>query len=403
MLVKISEIKKANNRRKVDYTKVDETAESIKLIGLLNPITITKDMVLIAGAHRLEAAKKLGWTEIESNIVELDGLMAELAEIDENLIRNDLHFVERGENLMRRKAIYEELYPETKATGAGGAFRGNQHIEVNAESAPSFIDDTATKAGVSSRVIHEEIQIARDLTPSAKEVIINANIPKNEALKLARLDSQKQEIIASKISDGTYKNVIEAQREVKRGEIKAELEEMATIEVKTVQGVFDVIVIDPPWPMKKIQYERNPNQCEFDYPTMSEKELESLEIPAAESCHLWLWTTQKYLPMAFRLLEKWGFTYVCTFVWHKVAGYQPFDLPQYNCEFSLYARKGTPKFIETKEFATCFNAPRGAHSEKPQEFYDMVRRVTAGRRLDMFNRRAIAGFDGWGNEAVTKQ
>ena len=39
------------------------------------------------------------------------------------------------------------------------------------------------------------------------------------------------------------------------------------------------------------------------------------------------------------------------------------------------------------------------HSVKPDGFYKMVRRVTTGPRLDMFNRPRIEGFNGWGDES----
>ena len=189
-------------------------------------------------------------------------------------------------------------------------------------------------------------------------------------------------------------------RESKRAEHVAKLEDEETKHAKALLGLYDVVVIDPPWPMEKIERDVRENQSEFGYTTMDEAELAALPIPAADDAHVWLWTTHRFLPMAFRLLDAWALTYICTFVWHKPGGFQPFGLPQFNCEFALYARKGAPKLLDSKAAPVCFRAPRAKHSEKPDEFYDFVRRVTAGRRLDMFNRRPIDGFDGWGKEAA---
>lgn len=174
------------------------------------------------------------------------------------------------------------------------------------------------------------------------------------------------------------------------------------------EGEYRTIVIDPPWDMHKVEREVRPNQDGdkdgFDYPTMSEAELAAFRLPAAEDCHLFCWTTQKYLPVTLRLFDAWGFRYVLTMVWHKPGGFQPIGLPQFNCEFAVYGRKGSPVFLDTKSFDVCFSAPRGAHSAKPSEFYEVVRRVTGGEsadgtRIDIFGRRDIPGFASWGNEA----
>lgn len=189
--------------------------------------------------------------------------------------------------------------------------------------------------------------------------------------------------------------------DIKKKEMAEILESIEAKEIKATQGIYDVVVIDPPWDIKKIGLDVRPNQAEcLDYPTMSIEEIKELKVPCAKDCHVFLWTTQKYLRASFDIIESWGLISVCTFVWHKDNGFQPFNLPKYNAEFILYAHKGNPQFIDLKNFKIAFHGKSGRHSEKPEGFYDMIRRVTAGRRLDMFNRRKIKGFEGWGNEST---
>jgi N6-adenosine-specific RNA methylase IME4 len=187
--------------------------------------------------------------------------------------------------------------------------------------------------------------------------------------------------------------------EQKRDEQKERFEVLQAKELDPIIKKYDVIVIDPPWQMEKIVREVAPLQIGFDYPTMEIDEIKDFKLPNADNCHVFLWITHKHLPDGFEILKTWGVKYVCCFVWHKNGGFQPWGLPQYNCEFVLYGRIGTPEFFDTKDFNVCFSANRTGHSEKPEEFYNTIRRVTAGKRIDIFNRRNIEGFDKYGNEA----
>lgn len=165
---------------------------------------------------------------------------------------------------------------------------------------------------------------------------------------------------------------------------------------------YKTIVIDPPWPMTKIKRACRPNQCGWDYPTMSLKEIAAFPLAdlMEDECHVYLWTTQKFVPAAFDVLDHWGLDYLFTMVWHKPGGFQPVGMPQFNHESIVVGRRGPLAFLDTN-WTTCFKAPRREHSRKPDQFYDLVRWISPPPRIDVFSRERRAGFAQYGNETDT--
>lgn len=368
----------------MDDKRFSELVDDIIANGLRLPVVLCEGKIL-DGRNREKACRKIG---IEPKYIQYDG---------------DPWSYVWSLNGTRRDLVDEQRYLIWKfCTEQSEAWLSTQQQianEANAKRSKAAKEQPRSEDG--KRLARKQVVGQSDPLPDKhKGRNAKASASKVSASTVARGDKLAKERpdLAKKVMRGEMKPA-EAHRQAKRDSVKAKLESIETIQAKAAEGVYDVIVIDPPWPMEKIERDERPNQVEFDYPTMTEAELEVLEIPTADNCHVWLWTTHKFLPMALRLLNRWGLKYVCTFVWHKPGGFQPIGLPQYNCEFALYARIGSPVFLDTKALSTCFDAKRGKHSEKPSEFYDMVRRVTGGRRLDMFNRRSIEGFDGWGKES----
>lgn len=89
MLIRISEIQIKKRIRK-DSGNLNELSESMNIHGLMNPIVLTREYQLIAGFRRLESAKKLGWENIEANIIDAPTKIKKLEiEIEENIHRKD--------------------------------------------------------------------------------------------------------------------------------------------------------------------------------------------------------------------------------------------------------------------------------------------------------------------------
>ena len=116
----VDDIEIGERHRALSEDAVQRLARSIADIGLKSPISIriADDImidgkpcdgvpILVAGAHRLAAAKSLGWSQIDCIEVEDDAISAELWEIAENLHRCDLTKDQRDEHIRRYAELIE--------------------------------------------------------------------------------------------------------------------------------------------------------------------------------------------------------------------------------------------------------------------------------------------------------
>lgn len=171
-MIQIDRITTFDRVRQADRKQVEALAESIREVGLLNPVTVAPDgdgYALIAGMHRLEAARLLGWLEIPATVLALDEHRRIIAECDENLCAPSLTAAERAEFTRRRKAAYEALHPETMH-GAPGVSRQVGDTRQRAEQ-PRFTADTAAATGQSERAVQRDAERGEKVSDEALAMI----------------------------------------------------------------------------------------------------------------------------------------------------------------------------------------------------------------------------------------
>lgn len=160
-------------RRNVNADAVKVLAASIEKLGLRTPITIRDTdggitMVLVAGAHRLAAAKLLGWEYIDCIVLDCDETQAELWEIAENLHRAELSVIERAEQIARwveLSAKVAQLGPHAQPKEAG-------------------IRKAASELNIKRQDVQRAVKISK-ITAEAKEAAARAGLSDNQSALLA--------------------------------------------------------------------------------------------------------------------------------------------------------------------------------------------------------------------------
>ncbi len=155
-------------RKTFDDESLTELADSIKQVGLIQPLVVRKTPTgyeLVAGERRLRACKQLGMAEVncivEDAMVEQESAMVALIE---NLQRENLHYLEEAE-------CYAQLIASYGLTQ----------------------EELAVRLGKSQSAVANKLRVLR-LSPEVKDAMTQARMTERHARALLRLKDDETQL-----------------------------------------------------------------------------------------------------------------------------------------------------------------------------------------------------------------
>ena len=204
------------------------------------------------------------------------------------------------------------------------------------------------------------------------------------------------------LSDDRFDELLESgviNPSMKRNEASAETrkerkdkDENRILSLESIDQKFPALVIDPPWDYGQLSLAA---RAAPGYATMTHDELLALDVgqwvdERSGGAHLYLWTTNNFMTRAVELMAAWGFQHKTVLTWIKPR----WGLGAYfrnSTEHVLFGVRGELR-TRSDSIATHFEAPMGEHSEKPEEFYEIVRQASYPSYGEVFQRAARPDF-----------
>lgn len=174
-----------------------------------------------------------------------------------------------------------------------------------------------------------------------------------------------------------------------------------------LEGMFRVILCDPAWLYNDsgATEDGSLGKAERHYAGMTIEQICALPVQshALPDSILFMWVTVPMLllnPGPREVLEAWGFNYKTNFSWDKVLGMRG-HYSHVTHEHLIVATRGSclpdrptpqPKSSQTIRRSN-------VHSEKPEEFRQMIMAGWDGPYLELFGRKPVEGWTVFGNDA----
>lgn len=362
-----------------------DLVESIKNLGIIQAIYINQNNEIVSGHRRWQAANSISF-DFPCPCIrkqypdELDERQA--------IIEFNRYRIKTGQQLYNEGKGLEGIYSERAKVAQIEA--GKQYHVGSTKVPQNFGEPLESKS-------------TKHDNESAAQIAKTIGLGSGEQWRKLDYVAQRNPELLNKINSSNNGGMSIHRAYIKaKGEEEKETTANNKIDLENIEipeNKYRAIVIDPPWPTQKIIRDVRPNQVEFDYPTMAIDEIAKFPLKdyaASTGCHVYLWTTHKYLPDALEIFKTWGVEYQCVLTWIKNVGISPFSW-MYSTELCLFGHIGSLPLLKMGKRID-FEAKVREHSRKPEEFYNLVREVSPEPRLDIFSREKHEGFEQFGNE-----
>lgn len=174
---------------------------------------------------------------------------------------------------------------------------------------------------------------------------------------------------------------------------------------------YKTVVVDPPWTpslhaTNRRRFTKDKAGPQKHYNTMSLEQIKLIKPNLSVQSHLYIWVLTQHIDWGYELAKSWDSEVTTMFTWCKPGlGVGRF---QCNTEHVLVCRKGNRVGnpfgfggqVSAATNGTWFNWPRGSHSQKPKEFFDIVEKISPGPFLEMYARQERTGWDSFGNHLI---